>query len=177
MPPPGISVLFDADQIAARLRDLAAEIAAAMGPDILLVPILKGSFVFSADLIRALYHAGMRPEVDFLTLSSYGAGRQSSGAVRVARDVDDLVVGRSVLLVDDILESGRTLSFARNLMQQRGAAVVKIAVFLDKPVPRAVPCEADFRAFICLQRFVIGYGLDHAHRYRELPFVGALDGM
>jgi hypoxanthine phosphoribosyltransferase len=177
MPPPGISVLFDADQIAARLRDLAAEIAAAMGPDILLVPILKGSFVFSADLIRALYHAGMRPEVDFLTLSSYGAGRQSSGAVRVARDVDDLVVGRSVLLVDDILESGRTLSFARNLMQQRGAAVVKIAVFLDKPVPRAVPCEADFRAFICPQRFVIGYGLDHAHRYRELPFVGALDGM
>jgi len=177
MPPPGISVLFDADQIAARLRDLAAEIAAAMGPDILLVPILKGSFVFSADLIRALYHAGMRPEVDFLTLSSYGAGTQSSGAVRIARDVDDPVVGRSVLLVDDILESGRTLSFARNLMQQRGAAVVKIAVFLDKPVPRAVPCEADFRAFICPQRFVIGYGLDHAHRYRELPFVGALDGM
>jgi len=177
MPPPGISVLFDADQIAARLRDLAGEIAAAMGPDILLVPILKGSFVFSADLIRALYHAGMRPEVDFLTLSSYGAGRQSSGAVRIARDVDDPVVGRSVLLVDDILESGRTLSFARNLMQQHGAAVVKIAVFLDKPVPRAVPCEADFRAFICPQRFVIGYGLDHAHRYRELPFVGALDGM
>ena len=177
MPPPGISVLFDADQIAARLRDLAGEIAAAMGPDILLVPILKGSFVFSADLIRALYHAGMRPEVDFLTLSSYGAGTQSSGAVRIARDVDDPVAGRSVLLVDDILESGRTLSFARDLMLQRGAAVVKIAVFLDKPVPRAVPCDADFRAFICPQRFVIGYGLDHAHRYRELPFVGALDGM
>ena len=177
MPPPGISVLFDADQIAARLRVLAGEIAAAMGPDILLVPILKGSFVFSADLIRALYHAGMRPEVDFLTLSSYGAGTQSSGAVRIARDVDDPVAGRSVLLVDDILESGRTLSFARDLMLQRGAAVVKIAVFLDKPVPRAVPCDADFRAFICPQRFVIGYGLDHAHRYRELPFVGALDGM
>lgn len=177
MPPPGISVLFDADQIAARLRVLAGEIAAAMGPDILLVPILKGSFVFSADLIRALYHAGMRPEVDFLALSSYGAGTQSSGAVRIARDVDDPVAGRSVLLVDDILESGRTLSFARDLMLQRGAAVVKIAVFLDKPVPRAVPCDADFRAFICPQRFVIGYGLDHAHRYRELPFVGALDGM
>lgn len=177
MPSPGISVLFDADQIAARLRDLAGEIAAAMGPEILLVSILKGSFVFSADLIRALYHAGMRPEVDFLTLSSYGAATQSSGAVRIARDVDDPVMGRSVLLVDDILESGRTLSFARDLMQQRGAAVVKIAVFLDKPVPRAVPCEADFRAFVCPERFVIGYGLDHAHRYREFPFVGVLDGM
>lgn len=177
MPPPGISVLFDADQIAARLRGLAGEIAAAMGPDILLVSILKGSFVFSADLIRALYHAGMRPEVDFLTLSSYGAGTQSRGHVRIARDVDDPVAGRSVLLVDDILESGRTLAFARDLLRQRGAAAVKLVVFLDKPVLRAVPCEADFRGFLCPDRFVIGYGLDHAHRYRELPFVGVLDGM
>lgn len=177
MPPPGVSVLFDADQIAARLRGLAGEIAAAMGPDILLVSILKGSFVFSADLIRALYHAGMRPEVDFLTLASYGAGTQSRGAVRLARDLDDPVAGRSVLLVDDILESGRTLAFARDLLRQRGAAVVKLAVFLDKPVPRAVPCEADFCAFLCPERFVVGYGLDHAHRYRELPFVGVLEGM
>ena len=177
MPPPGISVLFDAEQIAARLRDLAGEIAAAMGPDILLVAILKGSFVFAADMIRALHHAGMRPEVDFLTLSSYGAGTQSRGDVRIVRDVDDRLAGRQVLLVDDILESGRTLSFARDLLQQRGAAVVKLAVFLDKPVPRAEPCEADFRAFLCPERFVIGYGLDHAHRYRELPFVGVLDGM
>lgn len=177
MPPPGISVLFDAGQIATRLHELAGEIAVAMGPDILLVSILKGSFVFSADLIRALYHAGMRPEVDFLTLSSYGGGTQSRGDVRIMRDVDDPVAGRQVLLVDDILESGRTLSFARDLLRQRGAAAVKLAVFLDKPVQRAVPCEADFRAFLCPERFVIGYGLDHAHRYRELPFVGALDGM
>ena len=177
MPLPGISVLFSAEAIAARLAVLAREIAAAMAPDIVLVAILKGSFVFSADLIRALHHAGMRPEVDFLTLSSYGAGTHSSGTVRIARDVDDAVAGRQVLLVDDILESGRTLAFARDLLLGRGAAAVKVGVFLDKPGKRAVPCEADFRAFLCPDRFVVGYGLDHAHRYRELPFVGVLDGM
>lgn len=177
MPPPGIAVLFDADQIAIRLRALADEIAAAMGPDILIVAILKGSFVFSADLIRALHHAGVRPEVDFLTLSSYGSGTQSAGQVAITRDVTDTVAGRRVLLVDDILESGRTLAFARDLLLQRGAALVKIGVFLDKPGKRAVSCEADFRAFACPDRFVVGYGLDHAHRYRELPFVGVLEGM
>lgn len=177
MPEPGIAVLFDAETIAVRLRALAAEIAADMGPDILLVAILKGSFVFSADLIRALYHAGVRPEVDFLTLSSYGSGTHSTGRVAITRDVTDMVAGRRVLLVDDILESGRTLAFARDLLRQRGAALVKLGVFLDKPGKRAVPCEADFRAFLCPDRFVVGYGLDHAHRYRELPFVGVLEGM
>lgn len=169
-----LRVLYSAEVIAARNVELAREIAAAGYSNLLVVSVLKGSFVFAADLIRALYAAGLAPEVDFLFLASYGAGTTSSGRVEVLRDVETDVAGRTVLLVDDILESGRTLAFAKQMLEGRGAERVATCVLLDKPVRRKAPIEADFRGFDCPDVFVVGYGMDLAHRFRELPFVGKL---
>ncbi len=169
-----LDVIFNPAQIAARVSALAAQIAAQKLENLLIVAILKGSFVFAADLIRALHHAGMAPEVEFMTLSSYRKGQVSSGQVSIARDLEGDVEGRNVLLVDDILESGRTLAFAKDLLAARGAASVRSCVLLDKPVKRAVDITADFKAFDCPNVFVVGYGMDAGHRFRELPFVGRL---
>ncbi len=168
----GIEVLYSAAEIAERVTALAAAIAHDLGPELLLVAVLKGSFVFAADLLRALHFAGLQPEVDFMTLSSYGSGTESSGRVKIGRDVEDNVGGRRVLLVDDILESGRTLAFAKALLEERGA-MVKVCVLLDKPVAGSRAVRADYVGFLCPDRFVVGYGLDYAHRYRELPYIGA----
>ncbi|HMN84863.1 MAG TPA: hypoxanthine phosphoribosyltransferase [Bauldia sp.] len=170
-----IAVLFDAATIAARNKEMAKEIAAAGYEDLLVVSILKGSFVFAADLIRALHEAGMSPEVEFLSLSSYAAGTVSSGEVRVLRDIESEVGGRDILLIDDILESGRTIAFARNLMLSRGARRVGLAVLLDKTGKRAVGIEAEHVGFVCPDLFVVGYGMDVAHAFRELPFVGVVE--
>lgn len=170
-----IRILFDADTLARRAIEMAAEIAGAGYRDLLVVSVLKGSFVFAADLIRALHRAGLSPEVEFITLSSYGTGTQSSGEVKVVRDIDSEVAGRDVLLVDDILESGRTLAFARDLMLSRGARRVGIAVLLDKPGKRKAAVEPDHTGFICPDLFVVGYGMDVAHAFRELPFVGVVE--
>jgi hypoxanthine phosphoribosyltransferase len=169
-----IEVVFTADAIAMRLGELAKDIAAHKMPNLLVVAVLKGSFVFAADLIRAMHLAGMAPEVDFLTLSSYKKSRTSSGQVSILRDLDLDVQGRNVLLVDDVLDSGRTLAFAKDLISARGASLLKTCVLLDKEAERAVNIEADFKAFKCPQFFVVGYGMDVAHRYRELPYVGRL---
>ncbi|HMN37751.1 MAG TPA: hypoxanthine phosphoribosyltransferase [Hyphomicrobium sp.] len=171
-----IDIMFSAGQIAERLDALAKEIAALKIPGLLVVPILKGSFVFAADLIRALHRAGLNPEVDFLTLSSYKKSRVSSGQVTILRDLDLEVEGRSVLIIDDVLDSGRTLAFAKDLISARGARQILTCVLLDKKVTRAVNIKADFSAFECPDTFVVGYGMDVAHRYRELPFVGRLPG-
>lgn len=170
-----IKVIFPPEEIQGRIGDLAAEIAAAEMRDMLVVAVLKGSFVFAADLIRALHVAGLSPQVDFVSLSSYGAGTESSGQVKILRDVDLDVSGRDVLLVDDILESGRTLSFAKQLLENRGARRVASCVLLNKPIERSVAIEADFVAFTCPDLFVVGYGMDKAYRYRELPFVGYIE--
>ena len=167
-----IDVLFSEDEILARIRGLAAEISARKPKRLLVIPILKGSFVFAADLIRAMHRAGMEPEVDFLTLSSYKKSRVSSGMVEILRDLDLTVERRNVLIVDDVLDSGRTIVFAKDLIAARGAKSVRTCVLLDKMVKRAVNVAADFRAFECEDTFVVGYGMDVAHRYRELPYVG-----
>ena len=125
-----ISVLIDADRLANRISALASEIVADMGREFLVVPILKGSFIFAADLLRALHMAGGAPDMDFLTLSSYGAGTQSVGEVKISHDIDVEIIGRQVLIVDDILESGRTLSVARDLMMARHARSVKTCVLI-----------------------------------------------
>ena len=170
-----IRVLYDIPEIAARNAELAAEIAASGYRDLLFFSILKGSFVFAADLIRALHDAGMSPEVEFITLSSYRTGTVSTGEVTVLRDIETDVAGRDVLLVDDILESGRTLAFARDLMRGRGANRVDIAVLLDKPGKLAQPIVADHVGFTCPDLFVVGYGMDVGHAFRELPFVGVVE--
>lgn len=170
----GFDVLFSADSIAQRLTVIANEIAARQLEPLLVVAILKGSFVFAADLIRALHGVGMQPEVDFITLSSYRKAKVSSGSVEILRDVELDVAGRNVLLVDDVLDSGRTLAFAKDLIAARGAASVSTCVLLNKAIRRAVHVTADFCAFECPAEFVVGYGMDAAHRFRELPFVARL---
>ncbi len=169
-----IEVILPAAAIAARIDEMAQRIAEANLESLLVVAILKGSFVFAADLLRALHRAGLSPLVDFLSLSSYRNCTTSSGSVAIVRDLETEVLGRNVLIVDDILESGRTLAFAKDLVAARGATRVLTCVLLDKPVPRAAEIAADFCAFECPDVFVVGYGMDLAHRYRELPFVGRL---
>jgi len=168
----GIEVIYSAATIACRLDELAGEIAAAKIEKLLVIAVLKGSFVFAADLIRAMHSRAIAPEIDFLTLSSYRKSKESSGQVTILRDLDLDVENRTILLIDDILESGRTLAFAKDLLSARGAARIYTCVLLEKNVPRAVEITADFRAFACPEVFVVGYGMDVAHRYRELPFVG-----
>lgn len=170
-----IRVLYDIADIDARNRELSAEIAASGYENLLVISILKGSFVFAADLIRALHDSGLEPEVEFISLSSYGAGTASSGQVRVVKDIESDVAGRDVLLIDDILESGRTLAFARQLMVERGARRVGVAVLLEKPGKRAIEMKADHVGFVCPDLFVVGYGMDAAHAFRELPFVGVVE--
>jgi len=170
-----VEVIFPAEEIAQRIEEISKDIAAAGLQRPLVVAILKGSFVFAADLIRALHRTGMTPEVDFITLSSYKAGTKSSGAVEILRDIETDVAGRDVLVIDDILESGRTLAFAKDLISARGAHRVLTCVLLNKTVRRAVDVKADHHVFDCPEGiFVIGYGMDVAHRFRELPFVGRL---
>ena len=172
---PRIRVLFDEDTIARRNEELAQEIARAKPENLLVVVVLKGSFMFAADLIRALHRAGLDPQVEFVHLSSYREGTVSSGQVTILRDVESDVRGRDVLLVDDILESGRTVTFAKDLLMARGAKRVLTAVLLEKPGKRAVNITADFVGFTCPDLFVVGYGMDVAHSYRQLPFVGVVD--
>lgn len=169
-----IDVVFTEGEIAERVASLAQEIAAKLDGDLIVVPILKGSFVFAADLLRAMHRAGLTPDVDFMTLSSYRRGLTSSGTVDIKRDIETDVKGRTVLIVDDILESGRTLAFAKDLLSARGAQHVLTCVLLDKPVRRGADIKADFKAFDCPSDFMVGYGMDAAHRFRELPFVGRL---
>ncbi|MFC6490005.1 hypoxanthine phosphoribosyltransferase [Nitratireductor sp. GCM10026969] len=170
-----IEVLFSASTIAQRNLELAKQVAARDYRDLLVVSVLKGSFIFAADLIRAMHDAGISPEVEFIMISSYGAGT-TSGEIKVLRDIDNDVKGRDILLIDDILESGRTLKFARDLMLSRGANSVSIAVLLDKRARRKASLEADFVGFECPDYFVVGYGMDVGHAFRELPFVGVVKG-
>jgi hypoxanthine phosphoribosyltransferase len=137
--------------------------------------VLKGSVVFAADLIRALSRAGADWSMDFLTLSSYGTGSETSGRVRIVRDIVDDVRDRDVLLIDDILESGFTLTFAKNLMKERGAHRVWVCTLLDKPHKRRTELKADFVGFEAGDEFVVGYGLDWAHRFRGLPYIGVVE--
>ena len=170
-----IKTLFDADAIAARNQALAQEIKAAALDRLLVIAVLKGSFIFAADLIRALHSAGLAPEVEFVSLSSYREGTVSSGSVRILHDVESDIRGRNVLLVDDILESGRTLAYAKDLFAARGASRVLTCVLLEKPGKRAVSLDADFVGFVCPDVFVVGYGMDVAHAFRQLPFVGVVE--
>jgi hypoxanthine phosphoribosyltransferase len=169
-----IEVIFSQEAIADRIEAMANSIAAAGLERPLIVSVLTGSFVFSADLLRALHRAGVEPEVDFLSLSSYQRDTTSVGSVRVVRDLELEVAGRDILLVDDILDTGRTLAFARDLIAARGARRIVTCVLLNKRMRRAVDIEADYIAFECPPVFVLGYGMDLAHRFRELPFVGHL---
>ncbi|HEX2448329.1 MAG TPA: hypoxanthine phosphoribosyltransferase [Methyloceanibacter sp.] len=167
-----VTPLYSAAQIAERIDALAHDIAASSPSDLVIVSILKGSFIFAADLIRALHREGLKPEIDFIFLDSYGTATISAGEVKVLRGVKTDLAGRDVVIVDDILDSGRTLHFAKALLEESGARRVRACVLVDKQVPRAAEIEPDFTGFRCPPVFVVGYGMDLAHRYRELPFIG-----
>jgi hypoxanthine phosphoribosyltransferase len=169
-----IKPLFSAGAIATRVDLLASEIATTRLNDLMVVAVLKGSFIFAADLIRALHRQGLKPEIDFIYLANYDGDRISRGEVRVVRDVGSDVRGRNVVIVDDIFDSGRTLAFAKSLLLDGGASRVLTCVLLDKQVPRAAPITPDFVGFSCPPVFVVGYGMDFHNRYRELPFIGEL---
>ena len=159
MKPHRIETLITSEQVSTRISMMANEITRTLPQDLMVIALLRGSFVFTADLIRAFY----------------ASGTTSKGSVTIIRDITENVQGRDVLLVDDILESGRTLSFAKNLINERGPRSVHIAVMLEKPGHRKVEINADFVGFTIPDKFVVGMGLDYANYYRELPYIGAVE--
>jgi hypoxanthine phosphoribosyltransferase len=167
--------LYSAEEIAGQLQHMAQQIAADVEEEIIVVSLLKGSFVFTADLVRALSLQGCRLKVEFLGLSSYGDKQTSSKKVTIVQDMTVDIAGKSILIVDDILDTGRTLQFASNLLRDRGAKLIKIAVMLEKPGKRSVSIDADYIGFSIPDKFVVGYGLDYAGYYRELPYIGTLE--
>ncbi len=169
-----VRVLYDEAEIADRVEAMAEALAKTDFHNLLVVAVLKGSFMFAADFLRAMHRHGMQPQVEFVHLSSYLEGTVSQGHVRILKDIESGVSGRDVLLVDDILESGRTLAFAKDLLMARGARSVALSVMLEKPHKRVVQIEADYVGFKCPDEFVVGYGMDVAHQYRELPFIGVV---
>jgi hypoxanthine phosphoribosyltransferase len=167
--------LYSPEIIARRLDSLAGEISACMPRDFVLISILKGSFVFAADLVRSLVAEGVNPEVDFMILSSYGGETSSRGVVNLLRDTELDIKDRHVLLVDDILDSGKTLDFARRHLQEKGAKSTRVCVLLDKATSAdRNKLSADFVGFSCPDAFVVGYGMDYAHKFRGLPFIAIL---
>jgi hypoxanthine phosphoribosyltransferase len=169
-----VEPLFSAEAIAGRVDQLAHDITATKLDDLIVIAVLKGSFIFAADLIRALHRQGLKPEIDFIYLASYAGERTSLGEVRVLRDVGSDIRGRNVVIVDDIFDSGRTLAFARTHLEEHSAKRVLTCVLVDKQVPRGAPITPDFIGFSCPPVFVVGYGMDFHNRYRELPYIGEM---
>ncbi|MGI9437365.1 MAG: hypoxanthine phosphoribosyltransferase [Geminicoccaceae bacterium] len=170
-----IVTLFEEDRIAERVALLARDIVEALGSDLTVIGILKGSFVFMADLVRALDRAGALPRIELMRLSSYGRSMQSSGEVKLIGNTPDDFEGRPVLLVDDIVDTGLSLSYGRELLEGRNAKEVWTCALLDKPSRRKVDIKADFVGFEIPDVFVVGYGIDYAERFRHLPYIGRVD--
>lgn len=167
-------VLFDEQAIAARIDALAAAIAADMPRDFVMAPVLTGAFVFAADLLRALHRRGADPLVDFVQLSSYGGARVSSGVMTVKKDFSVDLSGRAVLIVDDVLDTGRSLHFARRMVDELGAKEQRLCVLVRKATGRSDDLHADYVGFEAgADDFIVGYGMDDDGRKRGLPFIGA----
>jgi hypoxanthine phosphoribosyltransferase len=167
-----VGKLFEEAEIAARVASLAGEIVQAMGTDFVVIGVLKGSFVFLADLVRALARAGATPSVEFMRLASYGQKKESSGEVLLLGDAPRDFGGKAVLLVDDIVDTGLSMDYGRRLLTERNAARVWTCALLDKPSRRKVEGAVDFIGFEIPDVFVVGYGIDYAEQYRHLPYIG-----
>jgi len=166
------TILCDEETIRARVKELGAAIARDYaGKHPVLVSILRGGVVFLADLMRAI---DMPVEIDFMSVSSYGASTQSSGVVRIRKDIDTDITGRHVLVVEDIVDSGLSLAYIRDYLTGHNPASVKICALLDKPAAHKVDVQADYLGFSIGNDFVVGYGLDFAEKYRNLPYIGIL---
>jgi hypoxanthine phosphoribosyltransferase len=165
-------ILLDADTIAARVRELAAEVAADYeGRDPVLVSVLKGALIFLADLMRSME---IPSSIDLMELSSYGSGTETSGQVRILKDLSRSIEGRDVIVVEDIVDTGLTLNYLLRYLGERQPASVTVCCLLDKPARRLVDIDIGYRGFTIPDRFVVGYGLDFDERYRNLPYIGVL---
>jgi len=165
-------IFFTEEQIHKRVRELGIQLSAEYADkNPVLVGVLKGSFVFLSDLIRAMT---IHCQVEFVACSSYGAGTETSGQVKLTKDLGTDITGRHVLIVEDILDSGVTISFLKDYIASKNPASVKVCTFLDKPARRIKPFQADYVGYACEDAFVVGYGLDYAERYRNLPYIGVL---
>lgn len=165
-------ILLTEEQIAAKVAEMGRAISRDYrGKDLLMISVLKGSVVFMADLMRAL---DIPASIDFMAVSSYGAGMKSSGVVKIMKDIDIVLEGKDLLVVEDILDSGMTLSYLKELLCGRNPASIKVATLLDKPARRTADIQADYAGFEVPDEFLVGYGLDFAEKYRNLPFIGVL---
>ena len=166
------AILANEEQIRQRIATLGRQITADYaGKEPLFVGVLKGCFVFMADLVRA---CDVKCTVDFMVVSSYGAGTVSSGAVEIVKDLSQDIAGRDIIIVEDILDSGNTLSYLTRIMKARNPASIRIVTLLDKPDRRTADVTADYVGFTIPDSFVVGYGLDYDQRYRNLPYIGVL---
>lgn len=159
-------VLFSQQQLEERVDQIAQEITRDYaGKEIVLISVLRGSFVFMADLCR---------RIDFMSVSSYGSGTSSTGQVQITKDLSGDISGKHILVVEDILDSGNTLSYLLKLLEQRKPASIRLCTLLDKPERRVKPVEVHYSGFTIPDAFVVGYGLDYAEHYRNLPYIGIL---
>ena len=165
-------VLFSEEKIASIVRNLGRQISEDyVGKNLFMVSVLKGSLVFMADLMRAVT---IPCSIDFLSVSSYGNGTASSGEVRILKDLDCSLEGKDLLIVEDILDSGMTLSFLLKTLSARNPASIRLCTFLDKPERRRVDIRPDYVGAEVPDKFIVGYGLDYAEKYRNLPYIGVL---
>ena len=168
-----MKILLDADTIQARVRELAGEIERdyPAGDDIHFVCVLKGGFVFMSDLVRAM---GPHVTLDFIAVSSYGKSTRSSGEVRLLKDLDTGLQGRHTIIVEDIVDTGLTLTYLQDILRARSPKTLRTACLLSKPSRRKVDVEVEYIGFTIEDHFVVGYGLDYAEKYRNLPFIAIL---
>jgi hypoxanthine phosphoribosyltransferase len=167
-----MTTLITAEQIAARVRSLADEIRRDHEGDLHLVCVLKGAFMFMSDLIRALPGD---TSIDFMAVSSYGKSTKTSGEVRLLKDLDSGLEGRNVVIIEDIVDTGLTLTYLQDILRARGPRSLRTACLLSKPSRRKVDVTVDYIGFTIEDKFVVGYGLDFGEKYRNLPFIGVLD--
>lgn len=165
-------VLISREEIERKIDEVAEQISQDYADkDLLLVGILKGSVVFLADLMRRL---SIHAQIDFMSVSSYGSGTKSSGVVKIIKDLDIDLHNKDLLIVEDILDSGKTLHYITKMLSDRGTASIRIATLLDKPERRKAPLTPDYCCFNVPDEFVVGYGLDYDEQYRNLPYIGVL---
>ena len=165
-------ILFTEGQLKKRVDEIARQIEADyVGREIMLISVLRGSFIFMADLCRAIR---LPCTLDFMSVSSYGTGTTSSGQVQITKDLSEDITGRHIIVVEDILDSGNTLSYLLNILEHRHPASVRLCTLLDKPDRRTKPVDLHYRGFTIPDAFVVGYGLDYAEKYRNLPYIGIL---
>lgn len=168
-----MNVLLDAATIQGRVKALAQEIErdSPAGDEILMICVLKGAFLFTADLVRAM---GARVAIDFIAVSSYGAGTKSSGEVRFQKDLDSSLENRDVVIVEDIVDTGLTLKYLQEILRSRAPKSLRTVCLLSKPSRRQVEVPVEYIGFTIEDRFVVGYGLDYAEKYRNLPHIAVL---